>query len=98
MDSAKGRERRPSREEGPGAPINFTDSARGREREAPREEGHEASNDFNDSARARIRGRGRGIPGIPVQHVAPFFRGSGNKELSRKCEAYVNNCKYNSGL
>ena len=77
-DSDRGREMEPPRE-GPGAPYNFTDSARSSEREPPREEGPGASNDFNDTARARVRERGRGFPGIPVQHVAPFFRGSGNR-------------------
>ena len=72
-DSASGTEREPSRED-PGAPNIFTDSVRGRE-----EEGPWASNDFNDSARPRVRGRVRGIPGSPVQCVAPFFRGSGNR-------------------
>ena len=45
----------------------------------PREEGPGAPNIYTDSARARVRGRGRGIPVIPVQHVAPFCRGSGNR-------------------
>ena len=35
--------------------------------------------DFTDYARTRVRGRGRGIPGIPVQCVAHFFRGNGNR-------------------
>ena len=65
----------PPREEGPGTSNIFTDSPRGRERGPPREEGP----DFTDSARARERGRDGGIPGVPVQHVSPFFRGSGNR-------------------
>ena len=42
----------------------------------PREDGSGAPNIFTDSARARVRGRGREIP---VQCVAPFFRGSGTR-------------------
>ena len=67
-DSARSRERQPSREDG--APNNFTDSTRGRER---------APTDFDNSTRPRVIGRGRGIPGPPVQCVSPFFRGTGNK-------------------
>ena len=70
---------RPSREEGPGTSNILTDSARSSEREPPREEGPVASNDFNDSTSARLIGRDRGIPGLSVQCVAPFFRGSGNR-------------------
>ena len=65
-------EKEPSRVD-PGGPNIFTDSARGRE------DGPGASNDFNESVRPRVRGRGRGIPGAPVQHVAHFFRGTRNR-------------------
>ena len=67
-DSARRTESEPSREEG--APNIFTDSTKDRER---------ASNDFDNSARPRVFRRGIGIPGVPVQHVSPFFRGTGNR-------------------
>ena len=66
----------------PGSPRPDTRGPREEESEEPspgplREEGPVAPNIFTDSARGR--GRGRGIPGIPVQCVAPFFRGSGSR-------------------
>ena len=68
------REREPAREDG--APNDFT-STRGRER---------ALSDFNNSARPRDIGTSRGVPGTPVQHVSPFFRGTGNR---RNCPGRV---------
>ena len=67
-DSIRSRESEPSREEG--APNIFTDSTRGRER---------ASDDFDNSARPRLLGRSKGIHGVPVQHISPFFSRTGNR-------------------
>ena len=68
--------REPSRSEG--APNIFTDSidsVRSNEREPPR------GVDFTGSARARVRGIGGSFLVIPMQHVAPFHRGTSNRRI-----------------